>query len=280
MTPDLGGEVVRCSRLLRIYLSAQGETHALRGVDAVFRSGTVTAVTGPSGSGKTSLLSVVGLQERQDGGELSVLGHDVSALSGRALRELRRRHVAWVSQRPTQCLFPHLTAREHVRQVALVRGAGGVSADEPLERVALGARARAFPRLLSGGEQQRLAVALAAVGAPALVVADEPTAELDDATSALVLAELRGCAQEGAAVVVATHDARVVAAADRVLALRHGVLSSERERDGVTTAAIDSTGRLQLPPEALDLFPGGRAVVTLEDGGVRLRPLPEPGEAR
>ncbi len=117
-------------------------------------------------------------------------------------------------------------------------------------------------------------------GAPALVVADEPTAELDDATSALVLAELRGCAQEGAAVVVATHDARVVAAADRVLALRHGVLSSVRERDGVTTAAIDSTGRLQLPPEALDLFPGGRAVVTLEDGGVRLRPLPEPGKTR
>lgn len=275
--PDTPGEeVARCARLLRIYTSAQGETHALRGVDAVFRGGTVTAVTGPSGSGKTSLLSVVGLQERQDGGELSVLGRDVGALSGRALRGLRRRHVAWVAQRPTQCLFPHLTAREHVRQVALVRGAGRGAADDVLERVALGPRGRAFPRQLSGGEQQRLAVALAGVGAPALLVADEPTAELDDATSALVLAELRRCAIAGAAVLLATHDARVTAAADRVLALRHGVLSSERERDGVTTATIDSTGRLQLPPDALRLFPAGRAVVTVTDDEVRLRPA-EPG---
>jgi putative ABC transport system ATP-binding protein len=278
--PDVVTDVVRCDRLLRIYTSSQGETHALRGVDASFRAGTVTAVTGPSGSGKTSLLSVVGLQERQDGGELRVLGRDVGALTERALRALRRRRVAWVAQRPSECLFPHLTAREHVRQVGLLRGAGRVPADEPLERLGLGSRRAAFPRQLSGGEQQRLAVALAGVGRPALVVADEPTAELDDATSALVLAELRGCAEEGAAVVLATHDARVVAAADRVLALRHGVLSSERERDGVTTASIDSTGRLQLPPEALDLFPGGRAVVTLEDGGVLLRPLPDAQESR
>ena len=270
--PVRGEAAVRCSRLLRIYPSAAGETHALRGVDADFAAGVLTVITGPSGSGKTSLLAILALLERQDGGELSVLGRDVDALTPRGLQHLRRRGVARVSQRPTESLYPHLTVRQHLGQVARLRGAPLASARAAVRRVGLEERADAVPGRLSGGEQQRLAVAVAGLGEPPVLVADEPTAELDDATSALVLDELARCAAAGSCVIVATHDPRVVAAADRVLALRHGVLSAERQRDGVTTAPIDSTGRLQLPPEALALFPAGRAEVIIEPGGVRLLP--------
>jgi ABC-type lipoprotein export system ATPase subunit len=262
---------VRCTRLVRIYRSATGETHALRGVDAVFPGGLVTAVTGPSGSGKSSLLSVLALRERQSGGEVWVGSVSTAAISGRRLRELRRRHVGWVAQRPTHSLFPHLSALEHLEMAARLRG----SAFSPdlLERLELADRGRARIGELSGGEQQRLAVAVALVGDPPLVVADEPTAELDDVSARLVLDELRRCAAQGTGVLFATHDHRAIDAADRELRLRHGVLSGESLGAGPVVATIDPTGRVQLPPEALARFPEGRAVISLEPGGdVRLRP--------
>lgn len=267
--------VVRCARLVRIYWSATGETHALRGIDAAFGPRSITAVTGPSGSGKSSLLSVLALREQQSGGELWVAGRSTDRLSRRALRELRRDRIGWVAQRPTHSLFGHLRAVEQVEQSARLRGADFRTEVEILDRLELSERRQARTGELSGGQQQRLAVATALVGGPDLVIADEPTAELDDASSALVLAELRRCADAGSAVIFATHDARAVAAADRVLHLRHGVLSTEAEGKGPATAMIDSTGRLQLPPEALDYFPDGRARIVLDADGVHLLP-PEP----
>jgi putative ABC transport system ATP-binding protein len=263
--------VARCARLVKIYPSATGETHALRGVEATIAGGAVTAVTGPSGSGKSSLLAVLALRERQSGGELWLFGDDVTTFSTSRRRDVLRRYVAWVPQRPTHGLFPHLSAREQVAQVGRLR-ATSPRTDDVLRRVGLLERADAVPRRLSGGEQQRLAVAVATVGEPRLVVADEPTAELDDESADLVLAELRRCAAAGSAVVCATHDERAMAVADRVLHLRHGVLSSDRDATGEAAVPIDSTGRLQLPPEALRLFPDSRAVVDVADGEVRLRP--------
>jgi putative ABC transport system ATP-binding protein len=260
--------------VVRIYTTATGETHALRGVDAEFRAGTFTAVTGPSGSGKSSLLQLLALRERPSGGEVEVLGTDLATSSGRAVRRLRRSALAWVPQRPSHAVLGHLTAGEHLRVVARQRGAGADRVAQVLEAVDLSDRAGVRASLLSGGEQQRLAVAAACLGDPAAVVADEPTAELDDDSAARVGTLLAGRAAAGGVVVVATHDARLVARADRVLHLRHGVLSTESS-GGRALAAIDPTGRVQLPPEALALFPTSRASVVVEDGVVRLVPPSE-----
>jgi len=255
--------------LLQLYAAPTGPTQALRGVDVAVTGGRISAVTGPSGSGKSTLLAVLALRERPAGGELRHRGRLVSGLSRRQLQRLRRREIGWVAQRPTHSLFPQLDARGQIEQMARLRG---VRCDvaAALAEVELSARATALPAILSGGEQQRLAVAAAGVGAPALLIADEPTAELDDDSAALVLRLFRSRADQGSAVVLATHDARAVAAADTVLSLRHGVLSGEHDNGQVRSATIDGLGRIQLPEEALPLFPDGRVVVTVTDGHVEL----------
>jgi ABC-type lipoprotein export system ATPase subunit len=259
--------------LLQLYAAPTGPTQALRGVDVTVLGGRISAITGPSGSGKSTLLAVLALRERPAGGELRHRGRLVSGLSRRELHRLRRREIGWVAQRPTHSLFPQLDALGQISQMARLRGvpAGTEAAMAALAEVELTARATARPAVLSGGEQQRLAVAAAGVGAPALLIADEPTAELDDDSAALVLRLLRARADQGSAVVLATHDARAVAAADTVLRLRHGVLSGEHDAGQARTATIDGLGRIQLPEEALLLFPNGRVIVTVTDGHVELR---------
>ncbi len=268
MTTD-GAPLLDGRELLQLYAAPTGPTQALRGVDVTLSTGRISAITGPSGSGKSTLLAVLALRERPAGGELRHRGKLVSSLSRRQLQRLRRREIGWAAQRPTHSLFPQLDARAQIEQMARLRGVR-CDASAALAEVELTARAAALPGTMSGGEQQRLAVAAAAVGVPALLVADEPTAELDDDSAALVLRLLRSRADQGSAVVLATHDARAVAAADTVLRLRHGVLSGEHHAGQARTTSIDGLGRLQLPEEALALFPGGRVVVTLTDGHVEL----------
>lgn len=266
------GPVLRCAGLVRIYRSPTGETHALRGVDAVFSAGQLAGVLGPSGCGKSSLLAVLALREKADGGDLQVLGESASSLSGPRLRAVRRRDVSWIAQRPSHGLFPHLSAADHVL-LAHRRRAGSTGGVDPLEalgRVELAQRAGSLPVHLSGGEQQRLAVASALAGGPRVVVADEPTAELDDVSAALVIGALASAARAGACVVVATHDARLVSGADRVLLMRHGVLATDRDAGQDDGAVVDSAGRLQLPVEALELLGGGRARVRVLEDHIRI----------
>jgi putative ABC transport system ATP-binding protein len=262
-------DLLRGRELLQLYAAPTGPTQALRGVDVAVHGDRITAITGPSGSGKSTLLAVLALRERPAGGELRHGGRLVSSLSRRELQRLRRRAIGWVAQRPAHSLFPQLDARGQIAEMARLRG---VPADPAAALAAVELTAGLRPSTMSGGEQQRLAVAAAAVGPPALLIADEPTAELDDASAALVLAVLRSCADRGSAVVLATHDVRAIAAADTVLRLRHGVLSTEHEAGREGTATIDGQGRIQLPEEMLPLFPGGRVVVTMADGHVELRP--------
>ncbi|WP_433300381.1 ATP-binding cassette domain-containing protein [Actinoplanes sp. CA-030573] len=255
--------------LIQLYAAPTGPTQALRGVDVAVRGGRISAITGPSGSGKSTLLAVLALRERPAGGELRHRGRLVSGLTRRQLQRLRRTEIGWVAQRPTHSLFPQLDALGQIQQMARLRGVR-CDPSSSLAEVDLVAHARSLPAVMSGGEQQRLAVAAAAVGAPALLVADEPTAELDDSSAALVLALLRARADAGSAVVLATHDARAIAAADTVLRFRHGVLSGSQDagRDGLL---IDGQGRLQLPPDALALFPDRRVEVVVADDHVELR---------
>ncbi len=263
--------VLEGRELLQLYAAATGPTQALRGVDVAVTGGRISAITGPSGSGKSTLLAILALRERPAGGELRHEGRLVSGLTRRQLHRLRRRDIGWVAQRPTHSLFPQLDARGQIEQMARLRAVRWDIA-AALAEVELTERATARPAVMSGGEQQRLAVAAAGVGTPALLIADEPTAELDDDSAALVLRMLRSRAEQGSAVVIATHDARAIAAADTVLRLRHGVLSGEHDAGQDRTATIDGFGRLQLPEEALPLFPGGRVIVTVTGGHVELRP--------
>lgn len=270
-TDELVGEaVVTCEDLVKVFRSATGETHALRGIGLEVLPGVLTVVAGPSGSGKSSLLTLLGARDRPSAGQLTVLGSDVAAASTRQLRMLRRRRIGFVPQRSSEAVFPHVRAIDQLRQVGSWRGDGGDPAGA-LEAVGLGDRAGHLPSALSGGEQQRLAVALALVGSPQLVVADEPTAELDHANADKVMDALLATAAAGCAVVISSHDDRITHRADRLLRLRHGVVSSETSGQQATAAVIDSTGRLQLPPAVLDLFPSRRVVVETVGDEVRLR---------
>jgi putative ABC transport system ATP-binding protein len=275
-----GAPIASVRRLVQIHRtdSAGGtEVQALRGVDASFSRSAVTALVGPSGSGKSSLLRILALMDRPSAGAVEIDGVDVAAAPAHELRRLRRDVLGIVRQRPTHNLHPQLDVVGHLRQAAAQRGldrrAGAAEVASALAAVGLAARRDARPRHLSGGEQQRLAVAMAMVGSPPLVLADEPTAELDADSGRRVIDLLHDASRRGAGVVVATHDPAVVAAADRVLTLHHGTLTSETgTAAGTTHTVIDDAGRLQLPPELLDHFPTRRATMTFESGAVVLRP--------
>jgi ABC-type lipoprotein export system ATPase subunit len=270
------GSTAGLNNLVRIYRAVSGEVHALRGVDVEFPPGGITVIAGPSGGGKSTLLSILALRDRASAGTVTLFGADVTQARHSELKTLRRTSIAWVPQRPSHGLFPHLTAIENLQQAAAFRGrTDGLQPAATLELLGLTHRAHARPSRLSGGEQQRLAVAAAVTHAPALVVADEPTAELDDDNAERVLAALTAVAAAGTTCVLSSHDPRALRRVPRVLHLRHGVLSAERSGTELlqtrqADAVIDSAGRLQLSPEALEFFPDRRARMMLVDGKVVL----------
>jgi putative ABC transport system ATP-binding protein len=267
--PTDSGPAAVCEGLVRIYFSPSGEVHALKGVDVVVPAGRLTAITGPSGSGKSSLLRILAAQDRPTAGRAEVAGQPLAGLSTRRLRALRRRSIGYVFPRPPQNLHPELTAREHVTAAARLRGGPDDGADL-LDRLGLADRAGHRPAELSGGEQQRLAFAQALAGRPALVVADEPTSELDSRTTSDLLAAVHDVTRGGTTVVMATHDPLAAGAADQVIHLRSGAVAHETV-GGRRLAVIDGDGRIQLPEDALRRFPARRVLVDLTEGGVVLR---------
>jgi len=272
------GVAASCEGVVKIYWSGTGEVQALKGVDASFERGAVTALVGPSGSGKSSLLRILACVDPPTAGQVAVGGTDVSSMSRPRRRRIRRDRIGYVFQRPSDNLVPYLTAEQHMTLAGRVRGRVDQNEAFDLLRVlGLSDRTEHRPAQMSGGEQQRLAFAAAVVGRPPLVLADEPTAELDGENSRALMERVKVLAGQGMAFVIATHDAAVMEVADRILHLRHGHLEAETMFDeGVAgrraLAVIDASGRVQLPPEALRLFPGRRAVITVEDGEVRVSP--------
>ncbi|MER7367561.1 ABC transporter ATP-binding protein [Nonomuraea wenchangensis] len=201
-----------------------GGVRALRGVDLRVAAGELVAIVGPSGSGKSTMLHLIGTLDRPSAGTVRIAGHDVAGLDDAGLAELRARHIGFVFQ--SFHLSEHLSALGNVADGLLYagvrRGERTRRAAEALRRVGLGHRLDHRPGQLSGGEKQRVAVARAIVGEPALLLADEPTGNLDSAAGAEVLAILRRLHGDGTTVAVITHDNEVAAAAPRRIRLRDG----------------------------------------------------------
>jgi putative ABC transport system ATP-binding protein len=214
---------VACAGLVKEYVTATGTVRALKGVDAVFPAGRVTAVVGPSGSGKSSLLRILACVDRPTAGSVRVGDLNVAAIGARGRRRVRRRQVGYVFQRPSDNLLPYLTAREQLDLAGRLRGGQRAGeAERLLAALGLQHRAGHRPEQLSGGEQQRLAFAAAVIGAPALVVADEPTAELDSEAGERLMRAVLGLREQGTSLVLSSHDPVVTGAVDGILRLHDG----------------------------------------------------------
>jgi putative ABC transport system ATP-binding protein len=215
----------------RSYGSGPGAVQALRDVSFEVAAGTLVALVGRSGSGKTTLLNVMGGLDRPDRGTVRVAGADVTALDDDGLADLRRGTIGYVFQ--TFGLIPVLTAAENVgvplRMARLPVAERQRRVATLLHLVGLDGHAEQRPDELSGGQQQRVAIARALAASPRVLLADEPTGQLDAETGLAVLALLRGVVEaEGVTVVVATHDPVMIALADRVLRIRDGSVSEAR----------------------------------------------------
>jgi putative ABC transport system ATP-binding protein len=210
-----------------------GKVRALKGVSLALTPGELTLLMGPSGSGKTTLLSILGCILTPDEGTLTLAGRRVDGLSAEELAAVRREHVGYIFQ--SYNLFPTLTALENVRLALDVRGASAaetiIKAETALREVGLGHRLNSYPRNMSGGEQQRVAVARALAGAPSVILADEPTAALDSENGHAVMALLARIARDRSrAVLAVTHDPRTHAYADRIVRIEDGLITGEERR--------------------------------------------------
>ena len=231
--------MLEASNVVKEHGSGPVKVRALKGVNLKLNAGELTLLMGPSGSGKTTLLSILGCIMSPSSGTLTVAGDSTEGLNAEELAELRRRHIGFVFQ--SYNLFPTLTAEENVRIALDVRGEKGsetkVRSQRALQQVGLGHRMKSYPRSMSGGEQQRVAVARAIVASPSVILADEPTAALDSENGLAVMQLLSEIAKDKSrAVLAVTHDPRTIPFANRILRIEDGmIVGEERRTEGVET---------------------------------------------
>ena len=237
--------LIEATEVTKVYKTGKIETKALRGVDTQIEEGEFIAIVGPSGSGKTTLLNLIGALDTATNGQLRVLGKDISQMSKRKRADLRLHSLGFVFQ--AYNLVPVLTAQENVEFVLELQGAGHERrklAREILEELGLREYADRRPRELSGGQQQRVAVARAVVSRPKLMLADEPTANLDGENAEILLKMMRDLnEQHGITFIFSTHDPRVVAHARRVITLVDGRISKDQVKNSNTSALNESQGQ-------------------------------------
>ena len=225
----MNGAALIVSDIRKTFEEGSQRVEVLRGVSLSVEPGEVLALEGPSGSGKTTLLSIIGCILTPTSGEVTIGGQVVRARQEAQLREIRRGRIGFVFQQYN--LFPALSAVENVEYALNVKGHRGQDARREAERVltqvGLGDRLAFLPRDLSGGQKQRVAIARALAGAPPVLLADEPTANLDSASGERVLELFREVAKrEEKALVIVTHDPKVRAVADRVLSMHDGLIAA------------------------------------------------------
>jgi putative ABC transport system ATP-binding protein len=290
--------IIFCDRLVRIYSIGGIETQALQGLDLQVQPGELTALVGASGSGKSTLLNILAALDQPTGGQARVAGHDLLTMTPRERLDYRRTTVGFLWQQTTRNLLAHLTAAENVALPMRLARAGRADRrhrpDELLELLGLRDCAGRGIGELSGGQQQRVAVAVALANQPKVLLADEPTGELDSQTADEVFAALRTAnAELGVTVLIVTHDDTVSQHVRRTIAIRDGRISTEVLRRTETDeqgrqaevaeeySVLDRAGRLQLPRDfvgALELKDRVRLALEPDHIGVWPdRPAPEGG---
>lgn len=287
--------LITCDRLVRIFTADGVEVQALQGLDLLVEEGELMALVGASGSGKSTLLNILAGLDVPTAGAASVGGYDLLAMDAAARLRYRRRVVGFVWQQTARNLLPYLTAAQNVvLPMQLAGGRGGLKAkrqraaraNDLLDMLGVGYCRDRHPGQMSGGEQQRAAIAVALANNPSVVLADEPTGELDSATGEQVFASFRTANEQlGTTVVVVTHDHAVSDAVRRTVAIRDGRTASETVRrtevdehgqESVVAreyATVDRAGRLQLPrdyTEALDIR--SRVLLELEPDHIGVWP--------
>jgi ABC-type lipoprotein export system ATPase subunit len=244
---DTDAYVLRTQGLRKDYGRDASLVRAVDGIDLEVAPGETVAIMGPSGCGKSTLLYLLGGLDRPTAGEIWLDGQDISRMSERALARLRRDAIGFVFQ--AFHLMDELTAVENVELPALLAGrsprAARKRADELLERVGLADRAKFLPTQLSGGQRQRVAVARALVADPLVVLADEPTGNLDSAATREVLRLFDQLHQAGQTLVVVTHDPRIAATADRMISMRDGAFIDQTMLQGGTSGRLGALAGLE-----------------------------------
>jgi ABC-type lipoprotein export system ATPase subunit len=289
--PDLQAEpVIACHGLVKIYKVASLEVVALQGLELTVEAGEFVALVGASGSGKSTLMNILGGLDVPSAGRAVVHGHVLGEMGARELTDYRRRVIGFIWQQTTRNLLTYLSAAENVELPMVLEGVGGrerqARTAELLGMMGLEDRAANRPHELSGGEQQRVAIAVALANRPAVLLADEPTGELDTVTARDVFDALRLANEQlGVTIVVVTHDPLVSDQVQRTISIRDGRTSTETlrrravssggEHDLVAQeyAVLDRLGRLQLPRAAVDALGLERRVrVVLEEDHISIWP--------
>ena len=290
-----------CDNLVKIYKVANLEVFALQGLDLVVAKGELLGVVGASGSGKSTLMNVLGGLDRPSAGRVWVDGNDLLKMSDAALNRYRRAKVGFVWQQGARNLIPYLSALENVQLPMTLAGKAGPKqrrhAEQLLESVGLDERRHHSLAQLSGGEQQRVAIAVALANESSLLLADEPTGEVDSQTALTIYATFRRLNVDlGLTTLIVSHDQTIARHVDRVVAIRDGKLATETVRQSATTTdysgehagdgklppeeifeelvVLDSAGRLQIPKEYLQQFNiQGRARLEVTENGILVVPV-------
>jgi putative ABC transport system ATP-binding protein len=275
-TPILASAEVVCAGLVHVYTSEQGPVVALRNADLVVEAGEMLAIVGPSGSGKTTLMMLLAGLLQPTAGSVLIGGQDITQLDAASLSRLRATELSLLLQDPLRNLLPYATVSQNISFAA--RGARRRawplrwSTEELVQRMGLGELAGRPVYRLSAGQQNRAAIASALATSPRVLLADEPTGQLDPHSRDMVIAALRDARElSGATVIVVTHDPAVSEALPRSLAIENGAIGAEG-RGAERYAVVGGSGTIQLPPEVLARYPSGTLLtVDLDAGGIVLR---------